>query len=701
MISSRIKPSQNYGYHEENLVKPEYYEIKYRNTLREWEKFIESGKTIDTNIIPQDIADSWVRSREMGLDPLKKPQPLILTGQDLQALLGEYADFINISRVFMNYLYRFIKSSHFSVSLFNAQGFLLETIVRDEYEESIRKGNWVVGSLWDEANIGNNIVGTVLEIKKPLRIFGPQHYNKAYHRHIAFSAPIFNPERKFIGGIAVTGYYYWAANPHTLGMTVASAKAIENELQSQKAMRETQIANSYQKTVIASIPEAIITIDHKSNISLINDNAKMMLDLEDRSVEGRHISHIFGVGNRQFLNLVEHNDTITDVEVRIASKMAANDYTLTCKPIYSPEGENLGKIIILNEIKRVKTLVTKMIGAKANFQFKDIYGQNSKFLKTIEQAKMVSRSTSNALLLGKSGTGKDIFAQAIHNASNRKNGPYVAINCAAIPRDLITSELFGYSEGAFTGSRRGGNQGKFELADGGTIFLDEIAETPLELQAVLLRVIEDKSIIRIGGKRVRPVNVRIIAATNKDLREEVRKGNFREDLYYRLNVFAIHLVPLSERVEDIPLLMDCFIAKYRKILDKKVDRVDPGVLDVLMRYPWPGNVRELQNVMERMINFARTSDLTMDLIPSDILEYKSTREENELIDQKNKQRHADYPIRPLPDENKRFAFNPHAPSEREVIAKMLELGIKQKKIAEKMNLSRVTIYRKMKKYQLN
>ena len=166
-----------------------------------------------------------------------------------------------------------------------------------------------------------------------------------------------------------------------------------------------------------------------------------------------------------------------------------------------------------------------MMGAKAKFRFEDIIGRDGEFLETVRHAQIASQINSNVLLLGESGTGKDVFAQAIHNSSSRKDGPYVAINCATIPRDLISSELFGYVEGAFTGSRKGGSQGKFELADGGTIFLDEIGETPLEVQAALLRVIEDKSIIRIGGTKVTTVNVRIIAATNKNLKEEVRKGN--------------------------------------------------------------------------------------------------------------------------------------------------------------------------------
>jgi transcriptional regulator with PAS, ATPase and Fis domain len=279
------------------------------------------------------------------------------------------------------------------------------------------------------------------------------------------------------------------------------------------------------------------------------------------------------------------------------------------------------------------------------------------------------------LLLGKSGTGKDIFAQAIHNNSDRRKGPYVAINCAAIPRDLVTSELFGYSEGAFTGSRRGGSQGKFELADGGTIFLDEIAETPLELQAVLLRVIEDKTITRIGGTRIQPVDVRIIAATNKDLQEEVLKRSFREDLYYRLNIFAIQMVPLNERQDDIAMLANTFIKKYAKALGKIINRVDDSIIEAFMQYPWPGNVRELQNVIERMINFCQTDELIAELIPQNITGYRQQTLEQE-------------------------EFRSPKYYEREMITRMLQANLTKSEIAQKMEMTRTTLYRKLKQYNL-
>lgn len=666
-------------------------EEKFQETLREWTKFINGDDEIDEAVIPREVLDSWHRCRALGVDPMSR-NIKVLAGKELDDLLKKNEPLIKAGRQFMTQFYSFTMGSRFAVILFDSNAYMLEIMVREEFRDIAIRERLVVGSLWDEASAGNNGVGTVVALKTPVRIFGAQHYVKSSHQDAVSSAPIFSSEGEFLGGIVVLGFYYGSAIPHTFGMALAAAKAVENRLQIEQALEEARIAGSYQKTVMASIPEALIAVDNNGTITLTNDNARKMFFFEYGSVEGLPIDRVFDQGNRRFLDIVRNSEEVTDTEVRIFSNQSSNDYSLNCRPIRGRSGEALGKVLILSEIKRVKTLVTKMIGAKANFRFQDIYGRNSVFLRTVEQAKLVSHSASNVLLLGKSGTGKDIFAQAIHNASNRANGPYVAINCAAIPRDLISSELFGYSEGAFTGSRRGGNQGKFELADGGTIFLDEIAETPLELQAVLLRVIEDKSIVRIGGKMVRPVDVRVIAATNRDLRREIQKGNFREDLYYRLNIFAIHMIPLNRRLDDLPILLDCFVKKYGIILGKKIKRISPGVLEAFMRYSWPGNVRELQNVVERMMHFATREELTVDLIPPEILDAPPSGHLSELSGPRD-----DSVERPLvPAEADASRNLP----EKEAIRQMLEMGITIKKIAEKMNLSRMTIYRKMKQYGL-
>ncbi|HPJ95101.1 MAG TPA: sigma-54-dependent Fis family transcriptional regulator, partial [Deltaproteobacteria bacterium] len=584
----------------------ENHHERFCKIREEWKKFISGAPAdqIDSTIVSKAILQSWERSREYGIDPYLKKISIVLNGPELDMLLGKNAELIRTSEPFIEQLYQCMKGSRFVCTLCDHEGYILKIVGDEDIINRVREGNFIVGALTSENSIGPNGIGAVLIQDKPIQLFATEHYCISFHKYTCSGAPIHDHEGNIIGVLNMTGPYL-EANPHTLGMVVAAAHAIENLLHLKAAFNECQIAESFQKTVISSIPEALIVVDQKGDINLINKNAQKMLGLDPRVALGKHIRDVMGSNNESFLNKVCHNKCLTDEEVRIYNDDGEfSDYTLTFNLILTPLKHIIGKIIILNEIKRARTLVTKMTGAKAKITFNDITGQNSDFQETIRLARIASQSTSNVLLLGESGTGKDVFAQAIHNNSERRNGPYVVINCAAIPRELIASELFGYDEGAFTGSKRGGNPGKFEIADGGTIFLDEIGEMPLELQTSLLRVIENKELMRIGGKRVRSINVRILAATNKDLVEDVSKGNFREDLYYRLNVFTIRLHPLRERRDDIPYLVDRFVKDICATMAKKITAVDDNVLQILMSYSWPGNVRELQNVLERAINIA-------------------------------------------------------------------------------------------------
>jgi sigma-54 dependent transcriptional regulator, acetoin dehydrogenase operon transcriptional activator AcoR len=637
----------------------------------EWRKFVR-GMEVDLNGVRPVIVDSWERCRSNGVDPYLTSVPLVLDGQGLQALLERNGELIDISRPFMEHLFGFVKGSTFIVALSDASGFLIELVGDYEILESVKQGNFVRGACWSEEVAGSNGVGTVLTLGKPLQICGCEHFCINSRRWTCSGAPIHNADGEMVGAIDMTGPHE-NANPHTLGMVVASAHAIENEFRYRKALREIHVAHSFQKTVISSIPEIIIAIDNDENMSLLNNNAMKVFGAGADKFLGRSLGELWS-RNSDIFQLIANNESLTDVEVRISFEGSHADYTLTCNPILSMKRVT-GKIIILNEIKRARTLAARMMGAKAKFRFDDIIGRDSEFLETVRHARIASRIKSNVLLLGESGTGKDLFAQAIHNSSDRRDGPYVAINCATIPRDLITSELFGYVEGAFTGSRKGGSQGKFELADGGTIFLDEIGETPLEVQAALLRVIEDKSITKIGGTKVTTVNVRIIAATNKNLKEEVRKGKFREDLYYRSNVFTIRMVPLRKRAEDIPLLVDSFIKNISRSMGKEIVNIDSGVLECFMLYQWPGNVRELQNVLERMINISHTSKLTVDLLPSEIIGSRSPENAEEDVESVDRM-------------------------ERGLILRLLRSSLTRKDIAKKLGISRSTLYRKLEKYEL-
>ncbi|HQG66797.1 MAG TPA: sigma 54-interacting transcriptional regulator [Smithella sp.] len=638
-----------------------------KKSSQEWNRFIHGSDLIDSSTIPPAILDSWRRSKEKKLNPAGEPQCQILTGHALQRLLDENRLLIDTSQPFLNRLFQSMKTGSFDVSLFDRNGYLLQVMQDDRYVEINRRYKWYPGVLWSEDDCGSNVVASVLKHKKPVQVIGPQHYLQWCHIVTGSGAPIIDPDGELIGGIAIITLLF-ATHPHTLGMAISAAQAIENEMRVQNAY-------GLQKAIITSIPEALIAINIEGRITTINKRAQKLFGLDDRDVTGRLLRDIYpDKQNLPFLNMIDRRESITDAEVRILSPKGPGDYTLTCNSTFAADGSVIGQILIFSEIQRIKSLVNKFVGAKANFKFSDIHGENVFFKSVMEEARVISKSTSNVLLLGESGTGKDILAQAIHNASPRKNGPYVAINCAAIPRDLIASELFGYAEGAFTGSRRGGNQGKFELADGGTIFLDEIAETPLEIQAALLRVIEDKCVTRIGGNHVRTVDVRIISATNKNLIEEVNTGNFRKDLYYRLNVFNIHLPPLRERTDDIPLLVDVFIKKYESTLRKTISHVDEKVLNIFLQHSWPGNVRELQNVVERMVNYASSSRLTPSLIPPEIADVRRAHPHLDLESPEEK--------------------------EKRLIRHMLTLKFSKNNIAEQLGMSRTTLFRKIKKYGL-
>ncbi len=316
---------------------------------------------------------------------------------------------------------------------------------------------------------------------------------------------------------------------------------------------------------------------------------------------GKHISDLFD-GFKLVKKASLDNINIVREEVFIYGRKNKLRYSLSAFPLPAANEASMDILFIFEDIKKERKLANDILHNRAIYTFDKIISKNQEFLRLIDFAKKVADSKSTILIMGESGTGKEVFAQSIHNYSNRKDNPFIAINSAAIPKTLIESELFGYEEGAFTGAKKTGQIGKFELAHGGTIFLDEIGEMPLDLQTRLLRVLEEGIVSRIGGTERIIVDVRIIAASNKNLREEVAKGRFREDLFYRLNVLPMTIMPLRERPEDIPLLVDYFIKKISRRLNKREIKVSKEEMDILMAYSWPGNVRELENFIELAIN---------------------------------------------------------------------------------------------------
>jgi len=320
---------------------------------------------------------------------------------------------------------------------------------------------------------------------------------------------------------------------------------------------------------------------------------------------------------------------------------------------------------------------------QARWRFEDLKGRSSEFVTIKAMAQQFAQTSSTLLITGESGTGKELFAQAIHNASNSRTGPFIRINCVTLPENLLESELFGYEDGAFTGAKKGGKPGKFELARGGTVFLDEIGDMPMSMQTKLLSVLQERVIERVGGTRPIDINVRVIAATNRNLEEMVANHEFREDLYYRLNVVQLQIPPLRKRIEDLPVLVDGLIPRINKKLGTSVNRITEQALEVLRNYSWPGNVRELENMLERAINLAhiRSADCI------DTVDFPSLSKKETLTVTADSSRTLNEVMDAL---------------EKDMIVRALEeTGHNKTKTAQMLGIHSSVLYRKLSKYGLN
>ena len=366
---------------------------------------------------------------------------------------------------------------------------------------------------------------------------------------------------------------------------------------------------------IGYIDQGIVIIGDDHVITTSNESAKKQLELD--MPEGTYVE-IEATGDRMnYQN--EYKMKVGDREFSIMGHL----YDLPQKK------GRYAKLLLFENSKAIQKKYYEMTSTVHTLDCSNIIGDSEGTQRMKREIMQVAQSSSTVLITGESGTGKEMVATAIWNASNRRSGRFVAINCAAIPEALLESELFGYVKGAFTGADPHGRIGKFELANKGVIFLDEIGDMPLYLQAKLLRVLQERKITRIGSNQVIPIDVRILAATNRDLREMIREKKFREDLYYRLNVIPLEIAPLRERIEDIPPLAEHFATHYAKLFQKYFWKITEPVLDCLRQYPWPGNVRELENVVEFMVNMMGTDGvLDEKTLPREVRERGGKSEEN-------------------------------------------------------------------------
>jgi len=655
----------------------------------QWEKFIKSGGQDRSLDIRVKILESWKRCFRQKVDPYDEKIHRSLKGNKLNKLLRDNQWLIDIAKPFMANLHKFVKGSGFVVVLTDDKGYIMELFTDEGTKQNPLTKNFFIGASWREEEAGTNAIGTALVLGEPIQVSGAEHYCQKHHCLTCSAAPIFDTNGKIIGILDMSGASH-AAHLHTLGMVVAAAEAIMAQIKIRRKNSELALINTRLTNFFNTVSDGVLLVDKDEVVVEYNPAAKVLLGREKQNIIGIPFKKLFDYRSSVQREKIDINHRYSDVEIMVETKDGLCCCLVSGEPIVNERGEVTGGLMILRPIKQVQNLVNRFSGYMATLDFNDIVGESPEIQEVIRLAKLTASSSSNVLLQGESGTGKEIFAQAIHNGSEQRNGPFIPVNCGAIPRELIGSELFGYEEGAFTGAKRGGKPGKFELANGGTLFLDEIGDMPLDQQTALLRVIQEKKVARIGSDKMIPVNVRLICATNKNLRQEVEKGTFREDLFYRLNVISIIIPPLRNRVSDIPLLFEHFLQKLTRDWGYKF-YVEPEVLECLKRYSWPGNVRELQNIVERAALLAENGIITVRNLPPEIIESSGHHSLSLTL--------ANYSHQNIKCRQERRK-TANEIEKYKIINLLNSFGGNVSKVAKEMGVSRKTVYNKMRIYSI-
>jgi transcriptional regulator with PAS, ATPase and Fis domain len=555
----------------------------------------------DSRILKQEILASHTRAQQYGVNPsvFCNPDHVHLSADELAQQREQNKEFLEVAKTQIHELYRFVAGAGFVATIVEKDGYILEAIGDGPLLEHLQSANCRSGYRWTEKDVGTGSISLALARKIPVQINDDEHYCQRGYGHTCSAAPVFDENDDLVGVISMSGEAS-QVHPHTLCMLITAARAIENQLRITKTSKALLLQNNYMNALIESIDSGVIAVDTNGMITHFNSQAKLILNWHEK-LEGKTLSDIFG--SQVNLNQMMHSGfEFVDREIFLKSKSGVIQLLITSKPIFDAEQKVIGIIFVFSAIHRIRKLINEMAGSQASFNFEDIIGCSPDIMEAKRLAMLAASGNSTVLILGETGTGKELFAQSIHNLSARKHHPFVAINCGAIPRELLESELFGYTEGSFTGAKRGGRPGKLELANSGTLFLDEIGDMPVDMQVKFLRVLQTGEMCRIGQHKPISIDLRVIAATHFDLEREVNDGNFREDLYYRLNVLPIHIPPLCERSADILLLAKHILSRCRQVFKKPDIKFSPEAERMLIGYNWPGNVRELENVVERAVN---------------------------------------------------------------------------------------------------
>ncbi|PEC91308.1 sigma-54-dependent Fis family transcriptional regulator [Bacillus cereus] len=524
--------------------------------LHTWKKFVNEG-VLDSNRINQRISESWHRCKQANVNPHMNKGQKILSSNIFQEQKKKSENFLDIALPQIQNMRKTIDELQMMALLIDPDGYVLSLSGNKQTLKRAKHINFIEGVKWTESAVGTNAIGTALEIEEAIMISGTEHYTVASHSWSCAAAPIHNDDGKLIGVLDFSCPIEFS-HPYMLGMVTSIAHAIERECSIRVHQNELHLIHRFLDVIDSD--EQVVICNHRDVIVSASKSVRERINN----------------WSRMKLEELMHHGLETKLEI----------------PVYSNE-RMIGKCMYLKENKQMNTY--SALTFIKGITFSGVTGTSRAFQHTLEEIKLVSPTDASVYVCGETGVGKEYVARAIHENSPRKDGPFIAVNCGSLPKELMESELFGYAEGAFTGARRQGYKGKFEQANGGTLFLDEIGEVPPEMQVALLRVLQERTITPIGSSKLVPVNIRIITATHKDLLRLVEEGKFRQDLYYRLHVYPLYVPSLIERKEDIPYFIQHFCEQ------KNWNVVFPkSIYNQFLQHTWPGNIRELVNVLERI-----------------------------------------------------------------------------------------------------
>ncbi|HDR7517533.1 sigma-54-dependent Fis family transcriptional regulator [Bacillus mobilis] len=609
--------------------------------LHTWKKFVDEG-VLDSNRINERISESWHRCKRANVNPHMNKGQKILTSNVFQDQKKKSEIFLDIAIPQLQNMRKTIDELQMMALLIDPDGYVLSLSGNQQTLKRAKHINFIEGVKWTEAAVGTNAIGTALQIEEAIMISGTEHYSVASHSWSCAAAPIHNDDGKLIGVLDFSCPIEFS-HPYMLGMVTSIAHAIERECSIRVHQNELHLIHRFLDVIDSD--EQVVICNHRDVIVSAS-----------KSVRER-VSN----WSRMKLEDLMQNGLKSRLEV----------------PVYS-NNRMIGKCIYVKENKQGNVFSTSPFRNGINFS--GVIGTSNAFQHTLEEIKLVSPTDASVYVCGETGVGKEYVARAIHENSPRKNGPFIAVNCGSLPKELMESELFGYAEGAFTGARRQGYKGKFEQADGGTIFLDEIGEVPPEMQVALLRVLQERTVTPIGSSKEVPVNIRIITATHKDLLRLVEEGKFRQDLYYRLHVYPLYVPSLIERKEDIPYFIQHFCER------KNWNVVFPkSICNQFSQHTWPGNIRELLNVLERIYILSQGRELCEKQI-SFLLQTMMGNQHQLALQAENKTEHT---------------LNFREKIQRDSMIEALEKTNGNVSLAAKLlDVPRSTFYKRMQKYKL-